>query len=577
LPQPVGGLACDDGTFSADIAGVSPGDWISAIAVDQTVNPGDTSMFATNVRVVDYPAPTLSHLSPNSGTNTGIAVIGDVHGTGFRAGATIALKKAGQPDIPGQSLSVIAPERISCAFDLSGAATGAWDVVVTNDDNKTATLAGGFSVALPTVPVGYLAEGSTAWGFSTTITILNPNNMPETARITYMDPHRTSGTGVLKTRLISLPAQSQTKINANDDLGCEVDFSTLVESMTGHMLTIDRTMMWTGPGAAAPEAHSSIAALQPSAVWYLPEGSSAWGFETWTLVLNPGPTDAKVGLTYMIEGTGPVTKTHTVPAYSRATFGMADDIGASMDASIKVTSDQRVVAERSIYRNNRREGSCSLGATAPSKSFYLAEGSTAWGFTTYVLVQNPNNSQAKVTLTYQTPDGPIAQPAFTMPANSRRTVRVNDVKGLSKTDLSTSVSADKPIVAERAMYWDNGTGEACHDSIGLARPAAAFFLPDGCTDYGWETWTIVQNPNPEPVRIAVTYMTPTGKGNVRFDDVIPAGSRRTYSMSDKIKGGNASIMVFSLVIDRPIMVERSMYKDNKSAGTDTIGDPAYLR
>ena len=92
----------------------------------------------------------------------------------------------------------------------------------------------------------------------------------------------------------------------------------------------------------------------------------------------------------MIEGESPETFTKTVPANSRETFNMADDIG-NKDASIKVTSDIPVIPERAMYRNNRREGHDSIGTTAPAQRLLPGRGQrTAWGFTTYVLVQNPN-------------------------------------------------------------------------------------------------------------------------------------------------------------------------------------------
>jgi len=120
-------------------------------------------------------------------------------------------------------------------------------------------------------------------------------------------------------------------------------------------------------------------------------------------VLNPNPTQAKVTLTYMTEA-GPKALDKTIPPNSRASYSMASDIGAA-DASIKVTSDVPVVAERSMYRNNRREGSCSIGATAPAKDFFLAEGATGYdvGFTTYVLVQNPQTPPT----TYPSPIRPL--------------------------------------------------------------------------------------------------------------------------------------------------------------------------
>ncbi|HEY5531379.1 MAG TPA: hypothetical protein VIK22_05205 [Candidatus Anoxymicrobiaceae bacterium] len=163
------------------------------------------------------------------------------------------------------------------------------------------------------------------------------------------------------------------------------DFSTRVVCREGFDIAVDRTMSWGG----GIEGHSSIGVPGAARTWYLAEGSSAFGFETWLLVQNPGVTAAKCDITYMVEGQGPVKVTKTVPGSSRSTFNMADDIGQK-NASIEVSSDVPVIPERAMYRNNRREGQDSVGTTTPASDFYLAEGSTAWGFTTWVLVQNPN-------------------------------------------------------------------------------------------------------------------------------------------------------------------------------------------
>jgi len=222
-----------------------------------------------------------------------------------------------------------------------------------------------------------------------------------------------------------------------------------------------------------------------------------------------------------------------------------------------------------MYRNSRREGHDSIGTTSPASDFYLAEGTSAYGFTTYVLVQNPNASATDVTVTYMTPTGPKPQAPFTMEPNSRKTIRVNDV--LPNTDFSTKVHSAKPIIAERAMYWDNGTGEACHDSVGMASAHSSFYLPDGQTSEGRETYTLVQNPNSSAVTVQITYMTPTGAGNKTFTDTIPANSRMTYNMADKAISGRAAIMVTSKTSGKKIMCERAMYWNARGAGTDTIG------
>lgn len=52
---------------------------------------------------------------------------------------------------------------------------------------------------------------------------------------------------------------------------------------------------------------------------------------------------------------------------------------------------------------------------------------------------------------------------MTIPANSRQTFNVADT--LPGADsVSTRVTCDKGVIAERAMYWGNRVGG--HDSIG---------------------------------------------------------------------------------------------------------------
>ncbi|MFH1150642.1 MAG: hypothetical protein V1748_09245 [Actinomycetota bacterium] len=417
----------------------------------------------------------------------------------------------------------------------------------------------------------YLAEGSNAWGFSTYITLENPNDSAVNARLTYMAPNApASGKGIVGTRTVTLPPLSQTTVSSEPDIG-PVDFSTKVESLEGKTIAVDRTMFWTGEGSSSPGYHSSIGTDTPSRSWYLPEGSSKWGFETWTLVQNPNNEDATVTLIYMAEDNWQKVLARNVPANGRIAYSMAADIGEH-DSSVEVTSDLPVIAERSMYRNNHREGSCSIGATTPAADYFLAEGACGYdvGFTTYVLVQNPQDSTNDVTLTYQTASGPVAGPTFTMEPNTRKTVKVNDNLP-TDSDVSTLVHGSKPLIAERAIYWDNGTGEAFHASVGLSAPHTTFMLPDGQTSGGFETWTLIANPNPGAVTVRITYLPQNGGTPVTFTDGIPSNIRATYNMADKFPSGRASILVQSLDGARPIMVERAMYMNNRGGGTDTIG------
>jgi hypothetical protein len=169
-----------------------------------------------------------------------------------------------------------------------------------------------------------------------------------------------------------------------------------------------------------------------------------------------------------------------------------------------------------------------------------------------------------------------------MAANSRKTIRVNDF--LPKADFSTQVQGSEPIIAERAMYWgaDTPVGEDCHDSIWLDSPHRSFYLPYGDTtimtfekgNVVMETWTLVQNPNPVDVTVNISYLTPSGQGNVTIPATIPAKSRRTFDMADCINNVTAATIVECKTSGMKIMAERAIYMNvlgYRPVGMETIG------
>jgi len=527
-----------------------------------TTPGGASTPYYLTITQPHIPAPTIASISPTFGP-PGTTVT--ITGTGFGSSRGAGKGKSGKGASCVTFNGVAATEypkwtdtEIVCVVPQG--ATHGPVVVVTGAGSSSSDKT--FTVSYPT---WYLAEGSTDWGYDCYITIENPNTTSVNVKLTYQ-----TKSGEVAGPHFPMAASSQATVNPRDTVG-NTDFSTKVECTDGKTIAADRTMTWTGPGAASPEAHNSIGVTSPEKTWYLAEGSSSWGFECWLLIQNPNASEATCTVTYMIEGSGPQTVNKQVNPNSRATFDMSKDIGQK-DASIKVTSDVPVIPERAMYRNNRREGHDSIGTTTPASDYYLAEGATGYnvGYITYVLVQNPNDTPTDVTLTYMTQAGQVPGPSFQMPANSRKTIRVNDQLP-PNTDVSTSAHGSAPIIAERAMYWDNGTGEACHDSIGMAEPHTSFYLPDGQSSEGRETWTLVQNPNDSDVSVQISYLTPNGQGNVTWTEPIGAKSRRTFNMADKGINGRAAIMVTSTPAGKKIMVERAMYWNSRGAGTDTIG------
>jgi len=321
----------------------------------------------------------------------------------------------------------------------------------------------------------------------------------------------------------------------------------------------------TPPTTTRTWGHDSVGVTAPATNWYLAEGSTNGGFETWVLVQNPGASAAHVSLTYMTPA-GPVDgPKYTLPANSRKSFSVADSVPDEWSVSTTVASDAPVVAERAMYWGNYREGHDSIGVTAPAKQWYLAEGCTNGNFETWILVQNPNGSPANVSLTYMTPSGPVPGPKARLQPNSRQTFYAADsVPG--EWSVSTMVTADQPVVTERAVYGGNRSWGT--DSVGVAAPAKQWYLAEGCTSGGFESWILVQNPNDSSAEVSLTYMTPNGE-EPGPSITLPGNSRQTFNVGDTVPGNwEVSTKVTS---DLPVVAERAMYGGNRTWGHDSIG------
>jgi hypothetical protein len=101
------------------------------------------------------------------------------------------------------------------------------------------------------------------------------------------------------------------------------------------------------------------------------------------------------------------------------------------------------------------------------KTWYLAEGSTAGGMETWVLVQNPGDNPVTVSLNLQTDQGEKTFPALTNQTIAPRSRVSYPIHSYIQTfNVSTLVTASGEVVCERAMY---GPGKIWGtDSLGFS-------------------------------------------------------------------------------------------------------------
>jgi hypothetical protein len=125
---------------------------------------GHSSMFGTfKVNAVVNPAPTLTGISPDTGGTSG-GTVTTITGTGFLANATVKFGGTSATNVSvasATSITATAPAH----------AAGKVDVVVTNTDTKSATLAQAFTYAVPVAISSIVpATGPTTGGTPVTIT-----------------------------------------------------------------------------------------------------------------------------------------------------------------------------------------------------------------------------------------------------------------------------------------------------------------------------------------------------------------------------------------------------------------------
>lgn len=143
-------------SFTATITpAVLPGRFISAVAVGSPdINAPSlglySSEFSFNFRAPGDPRNNplaISALTPSVGGDSGLVTV-KVIGEGIQPGATVALRRAGQPDIVGTVLSISDDgSQIDATFNLlSQPRGGGYEIVVSNPSGATSTIANAFTI-----------------------------------------------------------------------------------------------------------------------------------------------------------------------------------------------------------------------------------------------------------------------------------------------------------------------------------------------------------------------------------------------------------------------------------------------
>jgi len=267
------------------------------------------------------------------------------------------------------------------------------------------------------------------------------------------------------------------------------------------------------------------------------------------------------------EGTNPYHDgtTNTGYAYNAFRIMLESNAAALQSGGHDVTLDpsRMTVHLRDLSEwLTRSGGHCVLGAQAPAREWYFAEGTTREGFDEWLCLQNPGEEAAAAHLTMMTGEGDALPYDLELPPHSRTTLHVNHVLGPGR-DVSISVEAGRPIIAERPMYFlYNGAWSGGHCVLGAQAPAQQWYFAEGTCRPSFDPYICIQNPAAEAAEVEITYMKGDGttspqslsvggrsRFTVRVKDVLGQGDDVGHDFSARVRSVNGV----------PVIAERPMY------------------
>ncbi len=518
----------------------------------------------------------LDSVSPGLGP-TGATVGLTLDGDGLETGTAVRLERAGQTAVDAGAVTVEGSRRLRCDVDLTGAASGVWDVVVENPDHATVRLAAAFTVYVATMDA-YFAEGYTGPGFQEYICLANPESSPASVNITFMFPD-----GGRRDVGLVVPALSRSTVDVNSAAGTDLEVAAKVVS--DRALVCERPMYfryqdkWTG-------GSDVMAADAPAGDWYFAEGYTGPGFDTWICVLNPGDQPAGLTFRFQTQEAGEIARGGLeVGAHSRRTFKANELLGLDYQFSLALSSDKPVVAERPVYFDYAglagrgwNGGHCVMGATSPGREFYFAEGTTRSGFEEWLTLQNPGTAPIEVAAEYQFGLGqgtPINR-TYTVEAGSRYTAYVPVEVGGEK-DVSVKLTSSSDFLAERPMYFRyqgyDADSDGGHCVIGVIAAAGEWVFAEGCTLAGFQEWLCLENPSSTDAVVEIDYLTQEQGALPPRTHTVPAESRISIRVNDDAGAGFQLSCRVRVISGPAVVVERPMYFDfhGCTGGHDSYG------
>jgi hypothetical protein len=299
--------------------------------------------------------------------------------------------------------------------------------------------------------------------------------------------------------------------------------------------------------------------------WYFASGRTDSGYSEQINVLNAGQSSTHGTITFYY-GTGSVSLTRvyefSLAAHARGTFDANRILGVGTRFASVVQTDQPVVAARASQRGLQAMTSTS-GVSAPSRTWYMAEGYTGLTFQEELDLLNPGSSIAQVRIAWPLFNGkaPVVRDV-TLAPRTHLTIPVNAY--VIRASHATTVTSDQPVVASRTMYFGLGQ-QGAHAREGAVRADTTLYFAEGSTNNGFEEYLTILNPSAtQTAQVSATFYNRQGAHLGTATILIEPLHRGNIKVNDLARDSAIATVLQSTI---PVVAERSMYFGAPNGGS----------
>jgi len=332
----------------------------------------------------------------------------------------------------------------------------------------------------------YCAEGtSTPDGRADeTVDVASVSDARITATVTVLP----GGTSAPVSRTLQLEPREEQHVHVAD-LVASPEPAVVVE-VVGGQAVVAHEITAEGDVATEPCARGA------SSDWYFANGTTLKGATQYLVLFDPFGDDAVVDVSFVTDDgvqQPDALQGLSVPRRSRVSIAIQDSVPRQREVAIHVHARTgRVVAERSqMFDGTASEGevarhgvALSLGADAPSRSWYFPEGTTADGATSTLAVANFGDTSTSVSVGVSLEGSQtFAAQSVDVPARSVTSVNLATGVPAGSQYAVTVTSGDAegrgaPVVAELLSWWpDASSSTGVASTMGSTRLARRWVVP----------------------------------------------------------------------------------------------------